>query len=244
MNVIHPFSKHEQIKAGFTLVDESYQHPRGKVKGYNLGLNTPDEREVVLDNRKKVFNGLELDINQAVFCNQVHGNHIAEVQKPQLVSETDGLITTKKGLILNILVADCSALLLYDSEINAIAALHAGWRGAQKRILEKCLNLFRSKGSTLKNSWLYISPCISEKHFEVGEDVASLFPDSVVNRKDYAKPHINLKTFLKHQAVENGIPASQIIVDQQCTFSDSTSFYSYRRDGKKSGRMMGYIQLL
>jgi copper oxidase (laccase) domain-containing protein len=89
----------------------------------------------------------------------------------------------------------------------------------------------------------FISPCISVRHFEVGTEVADQFPDSFVDYEQYEKPHIDLKGFLQYQLEGAGVRREHIEVHPGCTVEDKQDYYSYRREGAMSGRMMGVIQL-
>ncbi len=89
----------------------------------------------------------------------------------------------------------------------------------------------------------FVSPCISRRHFEVGTEVAELFPDKFVDYESFDKPHINLKAFLEYQLMECGLAEGRIEVHAGCTVADKNSYYSYRREKEKSGRMMGIIRL-
>ena len=77
---------------------------------------------------------------------------------------------------------------------------------------------------------------------EVGDEVAEKFPDDFVDRTSYSKPHIDIKKYIEFQLLRAGILEENIEIHGSCTFSDS-EFFSYRRDGKRSGRMMVIIKL-
>ena len=51
--------------------------------------------------------------------------------------KADAIITNQKRLPIAVLTADCVPLLLYDSKEEIIAAIHAGWKGAFKGIINK-----------------------------------------------------------------------------------------------------------
>ena len=63
----------------------------------------------------------------------------------------DGLITKKNGLALSILTADCAPILIHDKKTKMIGAIHAGWKGAYKKIIIRALKYFLKKGSNKKN---------------------------------------------------------------------------------------------
>ncbi len=231
----------EQVSAWFTKKGESIQDSY-KIEGINLGFNTDEEKEVVEANRNFVANSISTSVENIAFANQVHGNKVIEVSEGGTYEGVDGFITTKQGVTLAIQVADCAAVLLADEANKIIGAVHAGWRGAEAGIVPKVIHRMISKGANVDFIKVFVSPCISQSKFEVGEEVAEKFPDEFVDRVHFEKPHIDLKGFINHQLIESGISVEHIEIDSHCTFSDS-EFYSYRREKEKSGRLMGIIKL-
>lgn len=213
-----------------------------KIEGLNFGYNTEEDEEVVKGNRNFLANSISTPISDIAFANQVHGNEILEVSKGGIYDGIDGFITKEKGLALAIQVADCAAVLLSDSKAGIISAVHAGWRGAEANIVPNAIQKMIRLGGDPKDIKVFVSPCISKEKFEVGEEVAEKFPSQFVDRKNYSKPHINIKEFIQSQILSAGIVKEHIEIDGSCTFSDS-EYYSYRREGKKSGRMMGIIKI-
>ncbi len=156
---------------------------------------------------------------------------------------TDGLVTKIPGLTLAIQVADCAAVLLWDATNNVIAALHVGWRGAAGNIVLRGIEEVVRQGGEAKHLKAFVSPCISQKNFEVGIEVAEQFPDRVVNYTDFEKPHVDLKAFINNQLRSAGISEQNIEIRPECTIDDADQFYSFRREGKNSGRMMALISI-
>jgi len=231
----------ESISSWFTKRGESVQD-NFKIEGLNLGFNTDEEKKIVEGNRNFLAEQISTDISNIAFANQVHGHEIEEVTKGGIYENIDGFITSERGLALAIQVADCAAVLLAESKAGIISAVHAGWRGAEAKIVPKAVQKMISMGADLANIKVFISPCISVDEFEVGEEVAEKFPDEFIDRKRFSKPHINIKKFIESQLLEAGIFDGNIEIHGSCTFSEP-GYYSYRRDGKEAGRMMGIIKL-
>jgi len=95
-------------------------------------------------------------------------------------------------------------------------------------------------GANLLQTLAYISPCISLQHFEVGDEVATQFDSTFINRNIGKKPHLDLKSFLNHQLLTEGISQQKIEIDPRCTIED-LRFYSFRRERHKAGRMLAFI---
>ncbi|MEO1023425.1 MAG: peptidoglycan editing factor PgeF [Bacteroidota bacterium] len=242
LDIIVPrLSDGHTVTALFTEANTAY-HSEKSIAGLNVGLNTHESKDVVLENRRVLLDHLGSDLDHAVFAHQVHGARIEEVYEPGTVSETDGLITRQQDLTLAILVADCAAVLLSDPVHGVIGAFHAGWRGAVAGIIPNGVHHMHTLGAEPATMKAFVSPCISQQHFEVGEEVAGQFPDVFVNRSAYPKPHVDLSGFVVYQLQKAGISSSHIEVNDRCTFGDS-KLYSYRRQGTKSGRMAALIKL-
>lgn len=233
----------EEIEAWFTQKNANKINTGGLIRGLNVGLNTGEDRDRVQANRQLLFSSLHIDPDWVAMGKQVHSNRVQHVSTGGLFDNTDGLVTNIPGLALAIQVADCAAVLLADPANSVVAALHAGWRGAVGDIVPRGIELMGRYGAVPGEMVAFVSPCISQKNFEVGEEVAELFPDLFVDRNSYAKPHVDLKGFLKWQLREAGLSDEKIEVHNGCTIEEAQRFYSYRREQQKSGRMFGMIQL-
>lgn len=231
------------IKAWFTLKNSRYGIEGGNISGLNLGFNTTEKKEIVAENRLTLLASLDIDPEWVAYGDQVHSNRIRVVTEGGTFPSTDGLITQIPGLALAIQVADCAAILLWDAKNKIIGALHAGWRGAASDIVPAGIDKMKKLGAEPHSMSAFVSPCISLKNFEVGPEVADLFPDKFVDYEHFEKPHVDLKGFLKHQMQEAGLSDEQIEINPKCTIEDVENLYSYRRQGKKSGRMMAIIQI-
>lgn len=134
----------------------------------NMSRHVGDKEENIILNRKNFFGALGIDQSRLVHANQVHSANIKIVESPGLVPEMDGYITQTKNLFLIISTADCYPILIYDKTNEIVCALHAGWRGTQKKIAEKAISIlverFKSNPSEL---FVFIGPGISKKNFEV-----------------------------------------------------------------------------
>jgi YfiH family protein len=226
------------VKAVFSTRSANWNADR-EIKGLNLSVSTEDDRDVVLDNRRRFFESLGLDEKNVARGRQIHSNIVHIVEEGGIHSDGDGFVTNIRGIAVSVLVADCAAILLADEEAEVIGALHAGWRGTVSRIIDNGIAAMLSLGAQSGRIKAYISPCISQKCFEVGDEVAAQFPAHHVD-KSYPNPHVNIRGYLEEQLTQNGVNPSNIEHDDICTYSDHR-FHSYRRDGSKSGRMMAIM---
>lgn len=245
ISLIEPdiLNEEEKIQAWFTLKNRGTGQADHSIAGLNLGFNTPEKKELVAQNRLALLSSLQVDPDWVAYADQVHSNRIQVVSQGGTYPSTDGLITAVPGLTLGIQVADCAAVLLWDTSNKIIAALHAGWRGAAGDIILKGIEKMIEQGAHPQTIKAFVSPCLSLKNFEVGQEVADQFPEKFVDYQNYKKPHLDLKSFLRHQLLETGIPETQIELREECTVEEDENFYSYRREGEKSGRMLALIQI-
>ena len=235
------FKEDDGIKAWFTCKNADLYTKNQQIEGLNLGYNTAEEAEVVFRHRKELANLLNINLQEVAFAEQVHGSGVQVVSKGGTYNGVDALISRTEGITLAIQVADCAAVLMADPGNRVIAAVHAGWRGAADDIIPKTVDEMISLGMKPADIKAFISPCISQENFEVGEEVAERFPQQFVDYSTYKKPHVNLKGFLEDQLSKLGLKKSHIEVHQGCTVENANRFYSYRREQQASGRMLGVI---
>lgn len=242
LNIVDVFGPVKNVSAYFTEANRENVNPAGIIPGLNLGYNTGAEKAEVDQNFKTLFSEIGWNAQNLAIAEQVHGTHIKIVDKPGTYQKCDGLITTKSDLAIGIRVADCAAVLIADPENKVIGAFHAGWRGAAENIIIKGIKLMIDVGGEVKNMIAYCSPCITEKNFEVGEEVAQLFPDQYVNRITYKKPHIDLQSYIRSQLLEMGLKNEHIEIVNKCTMNHQ-EFFSYRREREQAGRMLAMLKL-
>lgn len=243
MKLLKPeiLSNISNVEAIFTTADRYDVNKKGRIPGLNLGKNTLADSEEVNENYNKLFDKLHWNKKYIASALQVHGDNIEIINEPGSYPDTDGLITHKKNIILSIQVADCAAVLIANTKTGTIGAFHAGWKGAAKGIIKKGLKMMKDFDHAEGDYYAFISPCISQKNFEVGEEVAQKFPDYVVDRINYDKPHVDLKAFIVDELLNEGVSGQDIQVSDICTFENS-EFYSYRREREKAGRMLALIK--
>lgn len=109
----------------------------------NLGFTNWDSRERVADNRKKFVQALGAGKMRVVALRQVHSDIVHRVDASALslkeAPQADALVTRERGVLLAVQVADCIPILLADTKNRAVAAIHSGWRGTLRRIVEKTI---------------------------------------------------------------------------------------------------------
>lgn len=244
LELINPviFSQREDVESYFTLANrDNIKQDNAVVSGLHLGAFSHREDPSVQKNYSLLFKTIGWDPDQLAIAKQVHGTHVKIVTAPGIYLDCDGLVTNQIGLAIGIQVADCAAVLLYEPEARVIAALHAGWRGAIAGIINEGIKSIKSLNGTASKITAYISPCISLQNFEVGHEVAKLFPNQFCDYTSFKKPHIDLSGYLKQQLLNEGIENENIETPDTCTF-DNDQFFSFRRERENAGRMLALIK--
>ena len=178
-----------------------------------------------------------------ILLNQMHSNKFYYLKKnPKKRLKGDGILTNYRQLALGILTADCAPILFYDPKKKIIGAAHVGWRGAYKRITKKIINFYLKNGSNLKDIYIVIGPCISQKNYEVKNDFKKKFVKQNLNNKKYFKSKANkiffsLKDYIAGQLKEFGIKNIEII--KKDTFNVKNNFFSARRSLKNKNNDYG-----
>ncbi|MFA6597790.1 MAG: peptidoglycan editing factor PgeF [Ignavibacteriaceae bacterium] len=210
--------------------------------GFNLSLTVGDDNDRVERDRQRFFKSLALG-NSVATQHQVHGDKIIFVDHPGDQGESDAMITDKPNLGLAISTADCTSIFLYEPKRKIIAGVHSGWRGTLHKILEKTiLTLEQEYHADPAKIIAYLGPSISQRNYEVGEEVARnfdeeyLFPQNGKFLLDVAK--INYDILCKFDVKKENIQLSTL-----CSFDWNQLFHSYRRDGKYSGRTLGVLAM-
>ena len=169
-----------------------------------------------------------------VYSHQSHSTKIKFVSRGIVDATTDGWITDVPELTLIVHSADCVPILIWDTKSKTIAQIHAGWRGASEKILQKALKMMTKHDSKIDDVFLHLGPAIGDCCYEVGADVASQFRNPIQRNDAY---FLNLIKENKNQALDFGIPKNQIFSTNLCTACHSSLFYSYRRKKNLSGQM-------
>jgi len=204
----------------------------------NLG-GTEDKATLILENRKIALKNLGLSAEKLCNLKQIHSNkvNIAAIGK----QEGDALVSNEKNLIIAVSIADCYPILFYDEVNKVIGAAHAGWRGTVSKIAANVLSAMLELGAEIKNIQVAIGQGISQKNFEVGNEVIEQFEKGGFPDSCWENNRIDLVACNKFVLTQNNIPEKNIWQMNRCTFEED--FFSYRRDKGKTGRMWSIISI-
>jgi len=209
---------------------------------FNMSKSIGDSDEFVEENRKLFFNKIGLSPENVIIQKQIHSNIVNVVDDFDMDLAGDALITQTKNLGLAVSTADCTNIYLIDRKERIIAAVHSGWEGTEKRILEKTIHILVNQFlSNPENIYVYFGPSICKANYEVGAEFGDKFEHKYLSQKEN-KYLLDLKSANKDILLKSGVPLSQIEISDICSFGNG-NFHSYRRDKANSGRALGVIAL-
>ena len=209
---------------------------------FNLGLRSGEDADIVRANRDLLARAFALP-SVPRWLHQVHGNRSLRLSDeiPDDEPEADAAFTVQLDVVLAILSADCMPILMCAKDGLEVAAIHAGWRGLALGVIGSCIGRMRTPPANLL---VWLGPAIGAVSYEVGDDVRSAFVTQSESARDAfatSRPahwHCDLYTLARQQLAALGV--TQIHGGSFDTFADPR-FYSYRRDGARSGRFASLI---
>ncbi|HUK01540.1 MAG TPA: peptidoglycan editing factor PgeF [Steroidobacteraceae bacterium] len=212
----------------------------------NLGASSGDVAQHLAENRRRVRLALGLP-DEPVWLNQVHGalvldlDPVAPRSAAMPAPPADAAVTHRAGRVAAITIADCMPVLFAARDGRAVGAAHAGWRGLAGGVLEATVRALAVPASTLI-AWL--GPAISQRYFEVGEDVRTAFcasdPQSVTAFEPNARGRWQCDLYALARRRLAALGVSAVYGGDYCTYAERQRFFSYRRDGR-CGRMAALI---
>lgn len=235
----------------------------GNYASFNCNHYCGDDPQHVRANRQRLADMLGVDYDHIIVPRQTHTTNVARVDSPYIeenstvmshghertLQDVDAIITDRPGLCLCVSTADCIPVLLYDPDHHAVAAIHAGWRGTVGRIVERTIALMQSEYATRAEALrAVIGPGIGLEAFEVGDEVYEAFREAHFDMSSIARRyphegggerwHLDLWEANRQQLLAHGIPADAIHVSGICTHTHHHDYFSARRLGIHSGRIL------
>ncbi len=206
-----------------------------------LSQRNSDYLGTSVDQHRKGLAGQQgLPLERIAIPRQVHGNRVETARPGHVHPETDGLFTDDPAVILSLQVADCSPVFFYHRQTGFRGLVHAGWRGLAGGVLTAAAGFLRARGADLCQTDVAVGPTIELACFEVGPEVTELFSPTVWQLKSNGRFQLDLVAAVREQLVEAGIPGTRINSVDVCTRCDPRC-HSYRRDGKRAGRMVAFF---
>jgi len=244
--------------------------PLDNEKVLDLGFTEWDNRENVLENRRRFQSALGASDLELISLKQIHSDVIHLFNAPPAEAcQGDASVTNQPGLLLGVQTADCVPILLVDPKKRAVAAVHAGWRGTLARIVVKVIGQMQMQFGTKPAGLLAaIGPSIGGCCYEVGTEVATQFLSQFAEASEWFdefrtgdEPNpiqwlnmmppghqpppknvlLDLRKANRAQLLGAGLRPQNIFVSDLCTACRPDLLFSYRKEGAMSGRLMSVI---
>jgi polyphenol oxidase len=207
----------------------------GIYAGLNIALGSKDDREAVLENRRRAVAAVMPGAALARVY-QIHSpDVITMTQAPDQDNppKADAMVTNKRGLALGISTADCVPVLFADHEAGVVGAAHSGWKGALGGVNEATLAAMEALGADRTRIACAIGPCIAQKSYEVDDGFFQRFAEAdPANERFFGsgKPghhQFDIEGYVAARLAAAGV--RQIECLGQDTYSQPDRFFSYRR---------------
>jgi len=213
---------------------------RGNFDNFNLALHVGDEQASVLANRALLSKHYNLPSAPA-WINQTHSKITVDADSISSIVNADASYSKKLGTVCGVLTADCLPVFVSNREGTAVGIAHAGWRGLVDGVIESLIESLDYNGEDLI---AHLGPAISQLSFEVGGEVKSQYLSKNKNFENcfaYSNNKYYLDLYEAARVVLKSFGVTSISGGDRCTYKESDQYFSYRRDGKCSGRMAHLI---
>ena len=213
---------------------------KGSFNNFNLALHVNDEKSAVVTNRSLLSSHYDLP-SSPVWINQTHSNISVDADSISSIVDADASYSKKMGTVCGVLTADCLPIFVSNKEGTAIGIAHAGWRGLVDGIIESLIKSFDNNAEDLI---VHLGPAISQLSFEVGKEVKSQYlskNENFLSCFNFLNDKYYLDLYDAARVVLKSLGVKSISGGDRCTYNEPDHFFSYRRDGQKSGRMAHLI---
>ena len=179
---------------------------------------------------------------------QVHGAAVyrRHAGNAAAILQADGHWSTDLNQWLGVRTADCLPVLVGIPGV-VVAAVHAGWRSVQARIMNALYRQWAEAGYDLTLAQWFVGPHIHPMSFEVQEDVVQLFADrpfanEVVWRHSDGHKSVDLVAVLQLDLQADGFARPRTVRSLVGDTVRDSSLPSYRRQGQGAGRLYSSIR--
>lgn len=240
---------------------------QGNYAEFNINSFCGDDEVLIEMNLSLLAKELDVDDKNIFLPQQCHETNcywieqsflkLPRVTQHQQLAGIDALVTSLPGICIGVSTADCIPILLFDVRHRVAGAVHAGWRGTLRGIVQKVIDGMRSEfGTDPADLVAQVGPGISLKNFEVGDEVYDDFSRAGFRmclisrrlpspRRDGSesapntplKWHIDLPLCNDLQLREAGVLPEHIRQSDICTYDHADDFFSARRLGTDCGRI-------
>ncbi|MGZ4535507.1 MAG: peptidoglycan editing factor PgeF, partial [Nocardioidaceae bacterium] len=170
---------------------------------------------------------------------QVHGSDVhVVVSVDDAVPVADAMVTARPGVVLMVRVADCVPVVLADAGRGIVGVAHAGRPGMAAGVVPNTVAAMRDLGAADLVAW--VGPHVCGRCYEVPAEmraeVSALVPEAYAETS-WGTAALDIGAGVRAQLRSAGVA---VVDAARCTVEDE-DLYSYRRQGKQSGRMAGLV---
>ncbi|NIR30735.1 MAG: peptidoglycan editing factor PgeF [Gammaproteobacteria bacterium] len=230
-----------RVRAATTTRSGGYSEP--PYHRANLALDVGDDPRAVSANRTHLVRTLHLP-EKPRWLHQVHGTRVVAADAATEPVPADACISRRPGQVCAVLTADCLPVLLCDRSATCVAAAHAGWRGLSAGVLEATVGAL---GCAPADVLAWLGPAIGPDAYQVGPEVREAFVAVDPGAATAFAPCSHGRWLADLYALARQRLGRAGVTDIQgggaCTFHEVQRFFSYRRDGRRTGRMATLIWL-
>jgi YfiH family protein len=236
------FAHHEvRVGIGAAITDRHGGVSAAPWDSLNLAEHVDDDPAAVTENRGRVLQALGPAAQALVTMHQVHGREVAVVEdaagEPPVA---DALVTRVPGLVLTVLVADCTPVLLWDRRARVVAAAHVGRRGLAAGVVAATVKAMCGLHARPDRIYAVVGPAVCPEHYEVPtamrDEVGAAAPGSSATTTD-GRPALDIRAGVLAQLRSRGVALGTHL--PQCT-AETSAYFSHRRDGL-TGRFAGLV---
>ena len=160
---------------------------------------------------------------------QVHGDTVVAADDCAPETEADAIVSATRGIAPTVVTADCLPIVVASR--NAVAAVHAGWRGLYAGLIARAVAAVRERGGGVITA--AVGPGAGACCYEVADDLHRRFNARCQDFRNGR--NLDLKAIARVQLMEAGVAA--IHDTGICTIcGDPEVTFSHRRDGAQTGR--------
>lgn len=212
----------------------------GPYASLNLGEHVGDDLAAVRVNLRRAVAALAGDGVPVASMRQVHGADVALVRSaPEVEPVADALVTDVPGLVLVARVADCVPVVLADEARGLVGVAHAGRPGLVAGVVPAAVAALRGLGAIDLVAWVgpHVCGACYEVPAQMRDEVEAAVPGSA-SLTSWGTPSVDLGAAVAGQLADAGV--AEVVSTGRCTREDE-DLYSYRRQGRRSGRFAGLV---
>lgn len=212
----------------------------GCYDNFNLADYVGDNEAAVAQNRELLMQRFDLP-TQPKWLKQTHSDTCLDAGLMADCAAGDATFTDEVGVVCAILTADCLPIFAANKSGTKVGLAHAGWQGILNGVIEEFVDkldddLLVHFGAAISQAALELDEPIYQQFAAKNATLKTAFVAK--NDKYYLDIYGAAKIILNEKGVNN------ISGGEHCTYAENERYFSFRRDGARSGRLGHFIWLV